>query len=575
MKRTLYLSLMILVLISLTSLKVAYADSPGFLDGVVMTPTGYGISSGSNIKSLTDNNDSTSVTFMDTGGGAQYIFSSPIDVNRIYYKGGTQFYFSIQLLNSSGTVLYSKTPDVLTNSGTKSGWIDIPLVANVSKVIMRTTQGNTFTVNEFNLSGPLLTPHDEVTNLNATPNGTNIDLSYSVPTTNTSFTGIEIYRNGTLIKTLGKTETTYSDTGLQYSTTYQYKVKAVYSDGVKTPGATVMVTTSDPPKPPNDISELTGSLQWNNVSLSWLLPNETTNLDKISVYRDGIKIGETQGNVTTFNDPNVKALTQYQYTIKTVSAIGLESNGVSLTVNTPKEPTPVFKGTFTQKPDGNYTITWSEPTSGSIKVIIRGQTVATVPATDGSYTIPQANMKYTALGDPDVIVQPISKSGLIGDKVTWPKQSINTPFSATDLIQSGNSLLWLLGPFVLLSLSFLLVPKLRRLIFFGFKKDRKELEKEITGSRRTKEDSKESKELKEKIESVPREPNIRMERETRAARMKSEVAANVQRESRRLRVSRTSQFNVSRTQRRERSEREPRRARELKQSRTPRERRDS
>jgi len=72
-------------------------------------------------------------------------------------------------------------------------------------------------------------------------NGSQVNLSWGVASDNVGVTGYEIYRNGTLIST--QNTTTYTDSGLNPSTTYTYKVIAKDAAGNKSTGSQVSVTT--------------------------------------------------------------------------------------------------------------------------------------------------------------------------------------------------------------------------------------------------------------------------------------------------------------------------------------------
>lgn len=82
------------------------------------------------------------------------------------------------------------------------------------------------------------------TNLTATPtSATQVDLSWSAATDNVGVTGYDLYRDGSLLATLG-TGTTYSDTTVTASTTYTYEVKARDAAGnVSGPSNSATITT--------------------------------------------------------------------------------------------------------------------------------------------------------------------------------------------------------------------------------------------------------------------------------------------------------------------------------------------
>jgi chitodextrinase len=70
-----------------------------------------------------------------------------------------------------------------------------------------------------------------------------VDLSWSASTDNVGVTGYQIYRNGGTTPITTATTTSYSDTGLTASTTYDYSVVAVDAAGNRSPAATASATT--------------------------------------------------------------------------------------------------------------------------------------------------------------------------------------------------------------------------------------------------------------------------------------------------------------------------------------------
>jgi glucose/arabinose dehydrogenase len=67
--------------------------------------------------------------------------------------------------------------------------------------------------------------------LSAQATGTNVTLTWRPSTDNVAVTGYEVYRGGTLIATVGGSTTTYQDSGLNPSTSYQYSVLARDAQG--------------------------------------------------------------------------------------------------------------------------------------------------------------------------------------------------------------------------------------------------------------------------------------------------------------------------------------------------------
>src|SRR5690606_9865232 len=112
-----------------------------------------------------------------------------------------------------------------------------------------------------------------------------------------------------------------------------------------------------------------------------------------------------------------------------------------------------------------FIYSWKEPTKGSVKVKVDGKEYKTVPAADGKITIPKADMKYDAFGDPLISVQPIGENGKAGEELSESTiRDLTMPFSPKDLLGSSMGLVMVIGGFVLLALSFLFVPKIVRMI---------------------------------------------------------------------------------------------------------------
>jgi fibronectin type 3 domain-containing protein len=86
--------------------------------------------------------------------------------------------------------------------------------------------GRTFDVQTYNFTVADSTPPSAPTNLSASAaSATQVNLSWTAATDNIGVTGYEIYRNGALLTTTGA-QTSYADTTVAASTSYQYQVKA-------------------------------------------------------------------------------------------------------------------------------------------------------------------------------------------------------------------------------------------------------------------------------------------------------------------------------------------------------------
>lgn len=376
-----------------------------------------------------------------------------------------------------------------------------------------------------------------VTELKEKHNHNSVTLSWNNPTSD-YLIGILIKRNGVEVAELDGTVTEHSIEGLLSETTYKFEVLAKYSDGLlSNPQSITVKTDLEPlPDPVVEVINLKADAEYNRVDLSWTLP-EIENLHHVNIYRDtvqqgfnvfsipGSKIFETNG--TYFNDLTVSPETKYEYTLTTETTEGIESDGVFVVVTTLAVPVPpdpeIIGGGFEKDPiSGDFIYYWEEPSEGQVKIIVGGNPYKTVSAASKRIIIPKNEMKYTAFGEPDVSLIAVDQEGNESPPVKPPLngegggsviENVKTPFSPGDLLATGTSLLWIVGPFVLLSLAFLLVPKLRGMLFNALGKNKVSTE----SARRFRS-------LAEPIDREPRERVVRERtlKEPREQRIKAE-----------------------------------------------------
>ena len=324
-----------------------------------------------------------------------------------------------------------------------------------------------------------------VTDLTAKISSTTAVLNWKNPKVSDN-TGIKIYKGQSLVASLSRNADSYKIISLEPETNYSYQVAVVY-DKVESERVNVDFTTG---KESLEIIDLTAKATHERVDLKWTLP-DSTNFKHVNIYRDtvtevsflekligaqvvqaaGTKIFETNG--TYFNDLTVSPSTTYEYTLTSTSLKGTETPGITTTVTTSKLPPPVVGGGgYEEGENGDYTYYWTSPTTGKVKVMVGGKLYKTVEASDLKITIPKASMKYTIFGAPDVYLVAVSEDGTEGTPSKPPSSGGigggDMPFTPNDLLKAGNGLLWLIGPILLLALSFLLVPKLRNLIVKPF-----------------------------------------------------------------------------------------------------------
>lgn len=367
-----------------------------------------------------------------------YKYNNPIDISsfKVFISAGFESEpYIVEMRNSKGTILYT--------SSTLKGNTDISVdVKGVTFIGIENKSSGSLRVNEFEVYEGSATPdfnYEELTNLNMNATNNSVSLSWDIPIDNEHFTGTKIYRNGVSLGSVNSVTKAFEDNDVLPGLSYEYKVSAVYSDGTETTGIKKTVTTpkldSDGDGIPDDEDPY---------------PDDPTNTPPPPLDSDGDGIPDDEDEFP--NDPNNKPI-----------IVGEE---------------------FEKQPNGDYLVKWSAPTTGTVKIIIAGEEYAAAQASDKQYLIPASDVKYTRFGDPDVSLRPVSENGTIGDSVENPKFLLNIPFTTKDIVEAGNALVWYVAPFLLLALAFLLVPKLRKLVFSSFYKRKEEKIKEQETNRR-------------------------------------------------------------------------------------------
>ena len=144
-------------------------------------------------------------------------------------------------------------------------------------------------------------------------------------------TGYTVYRNGTAVGT--STTTSYTDSTVTASTTYQYTVDAFNSWNVHSAQSTPALSATTPPNVPTGLA--TTSDTSSSVGLSWTVPKGGAT--GYTVYRNGTAVATTAA--TSYTDSTVSPSTTYQYTVDAFNAEGHSAQSSALSVSTPS-PSP-------------------------------------------------------------------------------------------------------------------------------------------------------------------------------------------------------------------------------------------
>jgi hypothetical protein len=130
----------------------------------------------------------------------------------------------------------------------------------------------------------------------------------------------------------GVNGTTFNDSGLEPSTTYDYKVRAVNNDGRSRYAPSDVVNTNltittdpdpIPPTPPQNLTVVSNTD--NSVTLSWVAGTDNVGIRQYIVYYDGgsVATGSTQ---TTYTVTGLTLNTVYDFTVKTQDLANLLSD---------------------------------------------------------------------------------------------------------------------------------------------------------------------------------------------------------------------------------------------------------
>jgi hypothetical protein len=229
------------------------------------------------------------------------------DVVRVAVESGVVTY------RRNGALLYTSTAAIY------------PLLVDTSLSTSGATLGNVVVSANWAALPPLPTAP---TNLTAAAVGSGqINLSWT--NTSTSQTGVKIERsvdNVTFAQITGAAAVSYSDTGLNASTTYFYRVRATNLSGDSPYSATASATTQAPLPPPTAPTNLAATAAGSGqINLSWT--NTSTSQTGVKIERSPDNLTFTQTTLAgaaavSYSDTGLNASTTYFYRVRTTNASG-------------------------------------------------------------------------------------------------------------------------------------------------------------------------------------------------------------------------------------------------------------
>lgn len=267
---------------------------------------------------------------------------------------------------------------------------------------------------------------------------------------------------------------------LDADTNHNVKFNFKYSDGTSSQTIKSFKTLS--PKPPADVTDLTATATHQQVDIAFTSSQKDVEYDiyrksksllSLFVVTDFKKIGTT--DTKKFVDNTVAADTDYTYKVVTRhKKTTLESKGVTVDVKTSKKPaTPPVDPKPPKPPSGadeDWLIEWTQPTTGKIKVVLGGKEYKIVAASDLKVVIKNSDMILDVWGNPDVQLIHIADDGTTQPPVPPPSSGgigdvdLGDTITANNLLKVAMGLFALVASIVLLRMSFIVVPKLIKLI---------------------------------------------------------------------------------------------------------------
>lgn len=222
-----------------------------------------------------------------------------------------------------------------------------------------------------------------------------------------------------------------------------------------------------------EVSGLTVKPDVDKVELSW---SNRSDADFIgaSIYQDDVFLTTVDKSLNSYVVSGLERDKQYKFTVKSVDSAGRETIGVSKSTKTlnliPVLKPPIVSVTAQNK---SLIITWTSMDSPYFKgynLYVNDQKISS------DLLVNKLNLKGLENGKTYKIqVSTVNQKGIEGEKslvvegtpsnkVIEVEYDVKSPISVTDLLSSGFSLLWMLGPIIVLSIAILWFKPLKKLL---------------------------------------------------------------------------------------------------------------
>lgn len=202
-------------------------------------------------------------------------------------------------------------------------------------------------------------------------------------------TAFSISRDGVEIGTVGADITSYSDQTVAPENIYAYVVKATNANGESWYSDTAKISVL---AAPTDVATTVSAA--NQIDVSWM---DNSNLESgFSVIRNGVEIGTTGADITSFADNTVAEEVEYIYQLRATASNGASAVSVGDTILILTAPTGLSAALAS---DGSIALNWTDNsgTETSYEVLRNGVVIATIGANSNTYSDspPSAEQTYT------------------------------------------------------------------------------------------------------------------------------------------------------------------------------------
>jgi fibronectin type 3 domain-containing protein len=219
----------------------------------------------------------------------------------------------------------------------------------------------------------MVSPADTITpsiptNLAGSAVSTNVNLSWTASTDNVGVAGYNIIRNGVWLA--NSQPTTYTDSGLATSTTYNYQIQAFDLAGntsLSSPTVAVSTVYTIPPTAPTNVVGTPYSAA--GITLTWTASQDPMGLSSYQIFRGTspanlLQVGTVAGTTTSYNDHSLTASTTYYYSVDATESSYVSTTSAIASATTLALPSAPTNPVATPVSGQQIGLTWTASTGG-------------------------------------------------------------------------------------------------------------------------------------------------------------------------------------------------------------------